>query len=233
MKTIWDELATINCGPKLVNQFKLHEFIPNKWFDWSSSDKAKVIIVGQDWGPYVFLKKYVDKYKIESKKDSFDYNKFLFATFSSRTEKMLLQFLQKSFKEKFGREMTTDDWQPFFFTLADFFCRSGTLFRGSSNFDTKGVEQSLPFLKRQIEIIKPKIVLTLGDMALKQVVQAMNMQITYTNLTEFIKETEKKKYISFQGTMIIPSFHPAAHVNPNIIYERLAMVWQLFCEIRS
>jgi hypothetical protein len=184
------------------------------------------MVVGQDWGPYIFLKEYIDRYEVESKKDSFDYNHFLFETFSSRTEKMVLQFLQKSYKEKFGKEMKIDDWQLFFFTVAEYFCRTGTLFRGSDNFDPKGVELSLPFLKRQIEIVKPIIILTLGDMALKQVIRAMNIKINYKNLTKFIDETKEKKYFTHQGTLIIPSFHPAAHVNPKIIYERLAMVWQ-------
>lgn len=224
---LWDDLARVNCGTKLVNQFRLNKFIPNKWFDWSVTKQTKIMIVGQDWGPYIFLKKYIDRYEINSKKDGFDYNQFLFETFSSRTEKMVLQFLQKSYKEKYGRDMHITDWQKFIFTVAEFFCRSGTKFRGDENFDTKGIELSLPFLKRQIEIIKPKIILTLGDMALKQVIKAMDIEVNYKNLTKFIEETEDKKYIVYKQTIIIASFHPAAHVDPKMIYERVAMVWKI------
>ena len=222
MEKIWTDLAEVDCGPKLVNQFKLHKFIPNKWFDWARKDKVEIMIVGQDWGPYIFLKKYVERYEIESSKANFDYENFLFETFSSRTEKMLLQSLQKSYQEKFGRKMANIDWQKFTFTVAEYFCRSGKLFRGSENFDAKGIGLSLPFLKRQIEIVKPKVILTLGDMALRQVVTAMEIPINYKNLTGFVCEN---KYIQHNGTIIIPSFHPAAFVDPKLIYEKIAEVW--------
>ncbi|MDO8609032.1 MAG: uracil-DNA glycosylase family protein [bacterium] len=223
---IWADLGKLNCGPKLVNQFKLHKFIPNKWFDWDPIGNDKIMIVGQDWGPYVFLKKYVNRYEVENKKSNFNYQEFLFDSFSSRTEKMILRSFEKSYLEKYGKNIETKEWNHFFFTVAVFFCRSGTLFRGNENFDKKGIDLSLPFLKRQINIVKPKIILTLGDMALKQVFNAMDIPIKYKNLTQYINEIQEKKYIIYNGIIIIPSFHPAAHVNPKIIYDRLSLVWE-------
>ncbi|MEK7504611.1 MAG: uracil-DNA glycosylase family protein [Patescibacteria group bacterium] len=224
---LWNDLASVDCGPKLINQFSLHDFIPNKWFDWKTVSNRDVMIVGQDWGPYVFLKKYVDRYTLESKDKSFDYDKFLFETFSSRTERMIIQSLENSFQERFGKRMMRKHWNDFFFTVAVFFCRTGTLFRGSENFDKKGLELSLPFLKRQINLVKPKVIITLGDMALRQIISALNIPIDYKNLSQFIKDTDKDKYFIFNQIVIIPSFHPAAHVNPKIIYDRLAILWKI------
>lgn len=33
----------------LINQFKLHNLLPNKWFDWVAQVDAKVMVIGQDW----------------------------------------------------------------------------------------------------------------------------------------------------------------------------------------
>src|SRR5688572_21705985 len=42
----------------LVNQFALNKFIPNKWFDWIDRVDAEIMIIGQDWGPYIALQKF-------------------------------------------------------------------------------------------------------------------------------------------------------------------------------
>jgi len=122
--------------------------------------------------------------------------------------------------------MADRDWQLLFFTVAELFCRSGRLFRGSDNFDVKGIELSLPFLKRQIKIVQPKVILTLGDMALKQVILALDIPIRYKTLTQFIKDIERKKYFLHNNIIIIPSFHPAAHVDSKIVYDTIGMVWR-------
>jgi len=226
MKKLWNDLAKVDCGNKLVNQFKLHKAIPNRWFDWEMIGKPTIMIIGQDWGPYFFLKKYIDQYKIEMKKEGFNYNQFLLETFTAHTEKMILKALQDGYKKKFNKSISDKDWQQLFFTVTEMFCRSGKLFRGNENFDIKGIELSLPFLKRQIEIIKPKVILALGDMAMKQLILALEIPLKYKNLTQFIDSIKSKKYFIHNGITIIPSFHPAAHVSPKSIYDRISMVWQ-------
>lgn len=68
VKDIWvtRDGRKVNVG--LINQFKLHDFIPNKQFDWKRRVDAPVVIVGQDWGPYKELKKFIKDYQVESKK---------------------------------------------------------------------------------------------------------------------------------------------------------------------
>jgi len=66
----------INIG--FVNQFSLHSFIPNKWFDWENSFDSEIMIVGQDWGPYSALLPYITEYEGQKKFKDFNYNKYLF-----------------------------------------------------------------------------------------------------------------------------------------------------------
>jgi uracil-DNA glycosylase family 4 len=134
--------------------------------------------------------------------------------------------LQSGYRKKFNKEMANSDWELLFFTVAELFCRSGRLFRGNDNFDAEGITLSLPFLKRQIETVKPKAVLTLGDMALKQIVLALDIPLEYKTLTQFINSIKNKKYFIHNDIIIIPSFHPAAHVDLKLIYDRIGMVWQ-------
>ena len=62
LKQLWSELSQnnrvtesykirkgkqINIG--YVNQFALHDFIPNKWFDWQNRSDSEIMIIGQDW----------------------------------------------------------------------------------------------------------------------------------------------------------------------------------------
>jgi hypothetical protein len=67
-------------NPPLINHFALHDQIPNRWFDWVNRVNSQIMIVGQDWGPYIQLKKYID----DSSKDHFA---------SSRTEKFIINTL--------------------------------------------------------------------------------------------------------------------------------------------
>lgn len=79
----------------MVNQFHDNTFIPNKWFDWGYSSDAKIMIIGQDWGPYsVLYDRYITKYNLEVKKKDFDYDRFLLDSFSSRTEKFIIQSIK-------------------------------------------------------------------------------------------------------------------------------------------
>lgn len=192
---IWRDLAKVDVGKKLINQFAMHEKIPNKWFDWESNlEKKDIVIVGQDWGPYSALLRYIEDLRLAEEWT---------AQFSSRTEKFLLNTLSAGFGKRFGKKMEKEDWERIFFTVAVLFCRSGNLFRGSANFEEKlGMRLSLPFLKRQLEIVKPRVVLCLGKLAQRQMAEIGG------------------KY------KIVDSFHPAAHVDPKIIRKSIESVWK-------
>src|SRR5688572_16647575 len=87
----------------LVNHFKLHSNLANKWFDWERRANAPIMIIGQDWGPYIALKKYFDAHDERKDNPEFDYDAFLFEGFSSRTEKFIYKVVEETYSEKFGK----------------------------------------------------------------------------------------------------------------------------------
>lgn len=237
IKELWNDLAldtsykNINAKRKgeitnlgLVNQFKKHDFIPNKWFDWESKVNAPVMIIGQDWGPYVELKKFIDDY--ESKKDDadFDYQEFLFATFSSRTEKFIMRAIEETYQEVGKTALELSDY--FFYSVAVLFTRTGIHFRGNHNFDPiRSAEHSYKYLARQIDILSPKIIMPLGGLALDQIEKYFDLNLEGNSLTEKIDNLNTGVIIQ-KETIIIPNYHPAAHINPQTMLEKWKLIWE-------
>jgi hypothetical protein len=238
IKDLWEKLSKntdisehykIRNGIKInigfVNQFALHKKIPNKWFDWENRINAKIMIIGQDWGPYSALLPYIEGFNKESINKNFDYDNFLFKTFSSRTEKFILQSIERSFEEEFNKKISKDVWREFVFTVAVLFTRQGNHFRGNEFYDEKfGVEQSYPYLKKQIEIIQPKVIMPLGGTAWKMIGEIFNLDYpeTITNVITVLR----KKPIKINEQVIIPNFHPASHTDPKEQYQIWQTLWE-------
>lgn len=242
MRQLWQDLAsnsdvtkkvkvqkgeTVDVG--FVNQYSLHNFIPNKWFDWESRVEAEVMIIGQDWGPYTALKKYVDQYELEKDLPNFDYHEFLFRTASSRTEKFIINSLSKTYLDKYKCSIDRDVWQNIFYTVAVMFTRQGSRFRGSEFYDEKfGIDASLPYLKRQIEIVQPKIIVPLGGTAWGMVRNIFNLNSYPDKISPLINSLAKaEKRIETANCTIIPNFHPASHTDPKVQVEIWREVWEV------
>lgn len=213
-----ESMFEVNNDKNLINQFKYSTFIPNKWFDWPKYSESKIMIIGQDWGPYAILqRKFIDRFEIESKGKDFDYDKFLYQTFSSRTEKFIQKSIEYWFEIVHHTQMNFRDWDNYFFTIAVMFCRSGNLFRGSTNFDAKrSLAVSRYYLKKQIEIVQPQKIMTLGDLALRQVFSILGIG-DKRKLSEIVLHNDK---FNGQEIEIFPNFHPASHVDKKIIREK-------------
>lgn len=218
----------------MINPFKLHSFIPNKWFDWKDYLDARIMIIGQDWGPYIALEKYFSEYDLDSKQPDFDYHKFLFKTFSSRTEKFIMKNISTTFEEVFRKEMKTENWKDVIFSIAVLFTRKGKHFRGNHNFDPKkSLEISYPYLARQIDIVKPRIIMTLGGMAFEQVNRKFKLGFDKMNLTSVFNSLQEKYLKTSDGTIIIPNFHPASYVKPEIMLKQFKLTWKIYRDLES
>lgn len=217
----------VNVG--LVNQFARHDFIPNKWFDWDRRSKAEVMIIGQDWGPYEVLKSYVDDYELVKNNPNFNYDEFLFSRFSSRTERFILKVVKDTYEEKY-ENFDKGVYDNFFFTMAVLFTRKGAKFRGNENFDEKqSFNVSFPYVSRQIDIVSPKIIITLGNLAFKVINKKFNLGLEKKNLTQVIDSLKDANGVMKVGTMtIIPNYHPAAHIDPKIQKEIWRKIWQSY-----
>lgn len=236
LKNLWQELANDTGHSKiearrkgkitnlgLVNQYKNHSFIPNKWFDWESKADAPVMIIGQDWGPYIELKKLIDRYISLKDDEGFDYQNFLFDTFSSRTEKFILKAIQETYPKKDKSIIEISDL--LFFTVAVLFTRTGIHFRGNHNFDPKrSSEHSYPFLAKQIDIVNPKVIVPLGGLALTQVERYIGFTLPGNSLSDKINKLEGG-ILQTDDKIIVPNYHPAAHVPPHEMMERWKLIW--------
>lgn len=209
----------------LINHYRIHEIIPNKWFDWVNRAEANIMILGQDWGPYSALKKYVDRYEQESKTPDFNYPKFLFSSLSSRTEKFILKAVEKTYTDKFGK-FDPQIWDDIIFTMAVLFTRQGEHFRGNHNFDPKqSAQHSYQYVSKQIEIVKPKIIITLGGMAFDVVNQYFKLGYDGRTVTSVIEEL-KEDVIKKDDTVIIPNFHPASHTDHKLQMSIWSKIWE-------
>lgn len=213
----------------LVNQFALHSIIPNKWFDWERRVNAPIMIIGQDWGPYSALKKFVDDYEVAKKEKLFHYDAFLFKTFSSRTEKFIVNVIKETYEKQYGK-FDQKIYDNFFFTMAVLFTRQGTKFRGNEFFDEKkSMEISYPYVAKQIEIVQPKVVMTLGNLALSLVNRYYNLDYKDVKLSDILTSLKKNNgVITREEVLIIPNYHPAAHINPSIKKEIWSKMWTLY-----
>lgn len=239
IKDLWADLAAneevtqnfkLRKGQKVnvgfVNQYAKHDFIPNKWFDWERTANAKVVVIGQDWGPYSALLPYITRYDVEKKSPDFDYEKYLFSTFSSRTEKFIMNAIEKSYFETYKTKITSDIWNEFFFTVAVLFTRQGKHFRGSEFYDEKfGVKLSLPYLQRQIKIVQPKVIVLSGGTAWGVIRTIYNLQQYPETISEVLNFL-KGEVIKINDMVLIPNFHPASHTDKNVQYEIWKSVWR-------
>ena len=88
----------IDCS--LINIYKNKEFaknIPSVWTDWYNRLNSKIMIIGQDWGPYNDMEKIYNKYKENKTKEN--WNKIINEE-KSMTKKMLENYLIQSSKDE-------------------------------------------------------------------------------------------------------------------------------------
>jgi hypothetical protein len=195
-----------------INQFEKHSFIPNLWFDWKRKVEASIMVIGQDWGPYKELKKLIDEYQVKSKKEDFDYDKFLLETFSSRTEDFIKDVVKDTYESHFNKELNTSIWSKFIFTVAVLFTRRGEHFRGNEYYDENfGLEESQSYLQKQINIVDPKVIVALGGAAWKNIRDIYGLKKYPKQISKVIDLT-KGQVIKLGNKIVIPAFHPACHV---------------------
>jgi hypothetical protein len=228
VENIWVNRKGEKVNVGLINHFKLHNIIPNKWFDWVRSANAEVMVIGQDWGPYSVLKKFIDDFDESKYEDEEYYSRFIFRDFSSRTEKFILNTISQTYFDKFHKDFTQDKWDKIFFTMSVLFMRQGIHFRGSHNFDNKkSAELSYKYVARQLDIIKPKLIITLGNMGFEVVNKYFNLGYKEPKVTKLVEELEDKYFIEVGSTKILPNFHPAAHVDPKIQKKIWSKMWEV------
>lgn len=204
----------IDCS--LINIYKnleLAKNIPSIWTDWYNRIDSKIMIIGQDWGPFEDMKKLNEKYLEQPTKENW---KKLIEEEKSLTKKQLTKYLVESSK---GKINSIDD---IYITNAIMCGRKGNNYRGN-NINLKcSTLNCKEFLHRQIEIVKPKVILTLGYYPLYSVANIYKFKIE-KNLSKTI---EKYPIIEINDFIIIPLYHPVAQIKKEKQLEQYNRIWQ-------
>ena len=193
-----DKCTNLKCKEKsLINIYKDYKFsisIPSIWTDWFNRLDSKIMIIGQDWGPYSDMKKYNNL--LDNDKSNW---KTLIEMEKSNTKKILENYIKDSSKGQYS----LDD---IFITNAVMCARQGNNYRGNNiNLKNSTINCS-EYLLNQVEIVKPEVILTLGYYPLMSLSKTLGFNINKT-----LKETiENYSEIKTDKYIIIPLYHPVA-----------------------
>lgn len=197
----------------LINIFEDSNFcinIPSIWTDWLNRLDSKIIIIGQDWGPYSDMVKlnkmlYGDKSNWEE----------LIECEKSSTKKLLNYYIKESSCNKYNLN-------NIYITNAVMCARQGNNYRGN-NIDLKNSTLNCSkYLLEQIEIVKPKVILTLGYYPLMSLSNIFNFKINKTLKETILNYPE----IKVNNYIIIPLYHPVAQIKKNEQLEQYKRIWK-------
>lgn len=202
----------------LYNIFKnpvVAKNIPSIWTDWYNRLDSKIMVIGQDWGPYKDMLNLSDAYL---KDPSLPNWKSLIESEKSQTKQKLTKFLIKSSN---GKIINIDN---IYITNAILCGRIGDTYRGDNINVKKSTIMCSPHLKRQIDIVKPTIILTLGYYPLLSLSQIYNFPIA-KNLKTTIFETP---IIKASDIVIIPLYHPVAQITEEEQLKQYYRIWNYY-----
>lgn len=203
----------------IYQQSNFYKNIPSIWTDWYRRVDADIMVIGQDWGPYIEMKKFHDEYFMEKTLENWVR---LIEKEKSLTKKMLTKYLVESSKNT-KYEMTESDMDHIYITNAIMCARSGNHYRGDNIMLKESTIRCTPFLRKQIEIVNPKTILTLGYYPLLALSYIFDFEIE-NNLTKTI---EKKPEIRVLNYRIIPLYHPTAQVKKEQQLSQYRRIWDV------
>ena len=209
-----DKCTNFSCNKKsLINIYKEKDFcknIPSIWTDWFNRLDSKIMIVGQDWGPYNDMKKF--SHLLESDKSNWIE---IIELEKSNTKKLLNYYIKQSSNNSYS----LDD---IFITNAIMCARQGDSYRGSNIYLKKSTMNCSEYLLKQIDIVNPKVILTLGYYPLLSLSKIYDFEIDKT-----LKETiNKYPEIKVTNYVIIPLYHPVAQVKKTEQLEQYKRIWK-------
>lgn len=208
-----ENLKSKNIDKSLINIYKDEDFsknIPSIWTDWYNRLDSEIMLIGQDWGPFKDMEKLYKKYK------SINNWKKLIEEEKSLTKRQLTKFVKESSK---GRVTSLDN---FYITNAIMCARNGDNYRSNNINLKKSTLYCTKFLKEQIEIVKPKIILTLGYYPLLSLSKIFGFEIENT-LSECIRI---KPIIKVESYIIIPLYHPASQIRKEKQLKQYDKIWK-------
>lgn len=202
-----------NHEKSLINIYRNYDFctnIPSIWTDWFHRLDSQVMIVGQDWGPYQEMRKFHELLK----NDKSNWEE-LIESEKSLTKKKLEKYIAESSNFKYSLDKA-------YITNAILCARQGKEYRGQNISLNESTTNCSNYLLRQIQIVNPRVILTLGYYPLKSLSEIFDFEILNT-----LKETiEKYPEFKVEDYIIIPLYHPAAQISNEEQLERYKKIWE-------
>lgn len=205
----------------LINIFQDKKFckeMPSIWTDWYNRLDSKLMVIGQDWGPYEEMKRFHDEYLLENSKDNW---KKVIEKEKSLTKKMLTSYLIESAKSC-NISVTKKVLDQIYFTNAILCARKGNNYRGDNIKLKESTLDCSTYLKNQIEIVKPKVIVTLGYYPILSLSNIYNFEIKDT----LKKVIEEQPEIKINNIIIIPLYHPTAQVRKEEQLKQYQRIWK-------
>lgn len=197
--------------------------IPSIWTDWFNRVDSKIMIIGQDWGPYIEMKKFHDMYKVNETSEN--WNRIIEEE-KSLTKKMLTKYLAESSKKN-NLDVNDDIINNIYITNAIMCARAGNNYRNDNIMLKECSLNCSKYLKRQIDIVKPKIILTLGFYPLLSLSKIYNFKID-KSLSSSINNYG---FFEIQDIVIIPLYHPAAQISKDKQMVQYDKIWKYYKEV--
>ncbi len=186
--------------------------IPSIWTDWFNRLDSKIMIIGQDWGPYSDMKSLNELYMLNQSKDNW---KYLIEQEKSNTKKQLEYYIRESSNNRYSLD-------NIFITNAIMCARKGTNYRGDNINLKQSTNNCSEYLVKQIEIVNPKVILTLGYYPILSLSKSYNFEIG-KNLKETIL---KYPEIKVNNYIIIPLYHPVAQIKKSEQIKQYNRIWK-------
>ena len=133
----------------------------------------------------------------------------------SNTKKQLDYYLKESSNNSYSLADT-------FITNAIMCARTGTKYRGNNIDLKKSTYNCCVYLKKQVEIVNPKVILTLGYYPLYSLSKSYNFIIN-KSLKETIANFPEIKINDFT---IIPLYHPVAQIKKTEQLKQYKRIWK-------
>ena len=210
-----------NTDCSLINIYKkesLAKQVPSIWTDWYHRLDSSLMIIGQDWGPYEDMKKLHEAYLKNPTPEVWIQ---LIESEKSLTKKMLTKFLIES--AAYNKiVLNQEKINQIFITNAIMCARKNNHYRGNDIDLKQSTLNCSEYLKRQIEIVHPKVIVTLGFYPLFALSKIFSFSIS-KKLTEVIKETP---IIKVNDYTIIPVYHPSSQIKKEVQLEQYKKIWE-------
>lgn len=209
-----------DCSLINIYQNNFYKEIPSIWTDWLNRTNSKIMIIGQDWGPYKEMQQFRNLYlKTPTSKN---WSKIIEEE-KSLTKRMLTKYLIESANE-YNINIDATFLNTIYITNAIMCARQGTSYRSNNIKLKESTLNCQTYLKEQIDIINPKIILTLGYYPLLSLSKIFNFEI-YDQVSKNINELG---IFQIEDKIIIPLYHPAAQISTELQLNQYRKIWRYY-----